>query len=452
MKKVIICGFLVLSIFSAVSLFSIDFGGYLDNTTSYSTDEETGFYQLDRIRLWLSAGLGKDWSFMMMGNYTFELDYPYLFDLEQLSLTGKWLHIENGPSLFSIQMGRFLFSEFTRLVLDHNADGIQFTFGYPAAVFSAGFGYTGLLSKYSSTITLSKADTNDQADPDILLATPRILGLLKLHFPDFIKRQDLYFSALFQKDLHSEERMIPDGTTEFLLIGNKGGYYDSIYAGTGISGTIVSSLYYNLFGYFQTGRTLSFMDDEDSPTGQSYQYAPVMGLLIGSEISYFMKSILYSMASLSFVYASGDGDSNSNIEGNTGGYSYLFNPISDHEQRVIYNPKLSNIFYIKGAYSIKPLSMLGKKLMENVLVLLNGTVFFRSTTGAVTDQKGLNPDSKALYLGTEIDFNISFRPYSDLGASLSAGYFMPNNGTDGAFFEDGRVPEFAGKFELSFSF
>lgn len=449
MKKVFIISLLL---FISLHLFCIDFGGYLDNTTLFSTNEDTGFYQIDRLSLWLSANPGKGWEFSILGHYTFELDYPFLFDIDELLLEGEWPFVEKGPSLFSVYLGRFRFSEFSRLVLDHPADGFRFEFGYPSSIITLGFGYTGLLAKRSTTITLSKADTNDQGDEEVLFGTPRLLGLLQCQLPEILIGQDLFLSALFQKDLRSKDQIIEEGVEEFSLSENLGGYYDSVYAGVGLTGAMAPSVFYNVFSYLQTGRTLSYLEDDDSITGNSYQYTPVLGYLGGAEIQYFATGLSYSTFSLSFIYSTGDADSISCIEGNSEGPSFLFTPVSQTEEQVIFNPKLSNIFYIRGKYTIKPFALLGRGIPGKILLILDGIAFFRATTGAITDQQGLNPDSESLYLGTEIDFIINFRPFSDLGLRLSTGYFIPNSGDGGVFFDDGRAFEFLGKFELSFSF
>ncbi|MBN2536227.1 MAG: hypothetical protein JXB88_25320 [Spirochaetales bacterium] len=446
MKKVFMLSLLLCMFVYTPAGFSIDFGGYLDNTTLFSTNKNTGFYQIDRLSLWLSGNLGKGWSFSALGHYTFEMDYPVLFDIDKLFLAGKWPLIENGPSLFSVTMGRFRFSEFSNFVLDHPADGFRLDFSYPSSVLTFELGYTGLIAKNSTTITLSKADTNDQDDPDVLFGTPRLIGLLQYHLPEVMKGQDLYFSALFQKDLRSEDQIIEEEEIKEPLNENKGGYYDSLYGGAGLSGSLIPSLFYNVFSYFQTGRTLSSFKDDNL-----YQYAPVIGYLGGMELQYYSTELLYSTFGLSFIYSTGDEDSSSCIEGNMEGPSFLFTPISQTEEHVIFNPKLGNIFYIRGKYTIKPLSMLGKGITDKILVILDGIVFFRSTTGPITDQDKLNPDSESLYLGSEIDFIINIRPFSDLGMRLSTGYFIPDNGPDG-FYLNSRAFEFLGKFELSFSF
>lgn len=456
MKKAFIVTLILFVFLSSSHLFCIDFGGYFDNITSFSTNRDagfndTGFYQIDRLSLWLSSTLRKGWSFSTLGHYIFELDYPYLFDFDELLLKGEWPFIENGPSMFSVYMGRFRFSEFSHFVLDHPADGFRFDFSYPSSVISFGLGYTGLISKHSTTITLSKADTNDQDDEGVILGTPRLLGTLQCHLPDVIRGQDLYLSALFQKDLRGKEKIIEEGVEEFSLGENMGGYYDSIYSGVGLSGAVVSGFYYDIFSYFQAGRTLSYLEEPESITGYSYQYKPVLGYLGGAELHYYSAGLSYSTMSLSFLYSTGDADSISCVEGNQEGPSFLFIPVSQTEGYVIFNPKLSNLFYIRGKYTIKPFAMLGKGIMDKILIILDGIVFFRATTGAITDQEGINPESESLYLGTEIDFIINFRPCSDLGMRLSTGYFIPNNGPDG-FYLESRKFEFLGKFELSFSF
>jgi hypothetical protein len=454
MKKtgIIFLTILCLIMFPGLHLFSLDFGGYFDNTTLFSTNDDTGYYQIDRLSLWLSSSLGRGWSFSALGHYIFELAYPVLFDIDELLLKGEWPDVEQGPSLFSVRMGRFRFSEFSHLILDHPADGFQVDFNYPSSLVTFGLGYTGLISKYSTTITLSKADTNDQDNKDVLLGPPRLLGILQCHLPEIMEGQDLTLSVLFQKDLRSEDNIIEEGTGEYDLAENRGGYYDSLFAGAGLSGAFTSSVYYNIFSYLQTGQTLSYMEDSGSITGNSYQYQPVLGYLGGAEINYYSPDLSYSTFNLGFLYASGDADSDSCIEGNREGWSFLFTPVSQEEGHVVYNPKLSNLFYIRGMYSVKPFAMLGRGILDKILLILDGTMFFRATTGAISDQQGLNPDSESLYLGSEIDVLINFRPFSDLGMRLSTGYFIPDNGPDSAFYEEGREFEFLGKFELSFSF
>ena len=63
------------------------------------------------------------------------------------------------------------------------------------------------------------------------------------------------------------------------------------------------------------------------------------------------------------------------------------------------------------------------------------------------DQREVDPASDSKYLGTEIDGTVNFRPFSDLGASLALGVFLPMGG---ALTEQDVL--FKGQLEISFSF
>ncbi|MBN1698097.1 MAG: hypothetical protein JW881_11335 [Spirochaetales bacterium] len=447
MKKVLFL-FAVISC-AAVNLFSIDFGGYIDNATSYSIDEATGFYQIDRIALWLNQGLGENGSFSVNGNYTYALDMPVSGDLDLLLLQYKWLLDGGDLSMLSLDLGRFAFTDPTGLVLDHNADGFRLGFSYPAAILSVGFGYTGLLFKHNTTITLSIGDSADRSDPDVWFAPGRMLGTIDCRFPDVAPGTDLWASLLFQKDLRSGDQIVEEGTEEPQLAG---GFYDSVYAGTGLSGRMAPSLYYSAFAYVETGRSLTYEDDDESYTGKSYGYEPVLAFLAGFEISYYAESLSFSRIGLEAVFASGDEDAVSCVEGNIEGPSFLFTPISNRESFIVFDPALSNLFYMTASYQIKPLALAGYGMLDEVLALLSATAFFRPTTGVISETRGLVPDSDAVYLGTEIDFIINFRPFSDLGMSLGNGFFIPFTGSGGAFDSAERDFEYCIQFELSFSF
>jgi hypothetical protein len=78
--------------------------------------------------------------------------------------------------------------------------------------------------------------------------------------------------------------------------------------------------------------------------------------------------------------------------------------------------------------------------------------FLRSTTGAISEGS-VNATSDQLYLGSEADLRINYRPFSDLGLSLTGGFFFPNNYTaESAIAPGSSAVQIAGRFELSFSY
>jgi hypothetical protein len=112
----------------------------------------------------------------------------------------------------------------------------------------------------------------------------------------------------------------------------------------------------------------------------------------------------------------------------------------------IFSPRPANLFVGEASYSLKPLSGTGTKVLQNFQTMVKALIFLRPTTGAISEA-GVETDSKESYLGTEIDGVINFRPFSDLGTSLTLGYFFPNTE---AFLD--RTGEFQGKFTFSLSF
>ncbi len=73
-------------------------------------------------------------------------------------------------------------------------------------------------------------------------------------------------------------------------------------------------------------------------------------------------------------------------------------------------------------------------------------MFIRPGGGAFSE--GLAAAAGAAYLGAEIDAILNFRPFSDLGLSLSVGGFLPGPEFTGA----AAQPRFKGRIETSVSF
>ena len=424
-------------------LFGLDVGGALDNTTELKRTNTTKWTQRDRLSLWLEADMGEHVSFSIHGNSLFSIDEPnFLFDLDYLILEGQFPHFIGEQSLFAFKFGRFRVSDFTRNVLDHNADGIDLALSLPSVSISASIGTTMLLFEHSSNIIMSKGDYLDSESDDQLLAPSRLVGTVGITFPELLLGQTLNLAFLYQFDLRQSQDLVPEGATS---LSAEGGSVTSQYSGIGLSGTIAPSLYYDSFFYLGTGSMLSYV-------GGSYNYELMLSYLFGAGVRLYMEEALYSKIELRFLFASGDEDYTSDFyEGNTSGTAGTFVPISSPTLALVFSPALGNIFLFDLSYSIKPFSKSGSLAMENFQTMLKGLMFFRASTGLLSEPF-TNRASEALYLGTEIDVILNFRPFSDLGMALSYGIFIPNSGPDGAFFEDVREIEMLGRFELSISF
>ncbi|MCK5198114.1 MAG: hypothetical protein KAR21_07175, partial [Spirochaetales bacterium] len=310
-------------------------------------------------------------------------------------------------------------------------------------IISAKAGYTSVLSHESSNIEMTAGDQNGVYFNNFFddFAQPRIVGGVGAFFPDLYLHQDLKAGVWAQIDRRIDSNLI---RVDSPVPSGLGGKLDTQYFGLVLSGPLVSSLFYDSFAWLGTGRTLSYIDN-------TYSYEPIVSFLGSLGLRYYMKDFLYSRISFRFLYASGDDDYTSSFtEGNTEGNATNFIPISKKSMALVFSPQLGNILFTQISYSLKPFSNSGNRALKNIQLELTDINFFRSTTGQISES-GINPSSTSLYLGTEIDGTVNFRPFSDLGVSLTGGVFIPANGEDEAFL-DSRDVEYLGRLGLSFSF
>ena len=476
MKKVRVIVFTFFIMLPAVIFagsIGMDFGGNLNNISSASdnfiqgSSSQTAVSQADKLSLWFTSYLGQNYTFTSSGSYSFFYSYdngageiiPYLFDIDLFNLYGKFPAVpEKGqagpggqkPSLFSFRLGRFNTADFSQYVLNHKIDGFKLVFGYPNAVLSMSLGYTGFLAKPNSSILLSKADYTDSNNSKVIFASPRAIGIANLTLLN-IFRQELSFSLIFQQDLRKAligselgASMYPASVIEEgeeSLDTSAGGLIDTQYIGLGAKGMVIPSLYYRAFSYLGTGRTLSYIDN-------AYTYEPILSFLGGARVRYFISSFLNSYAELNFLYASGDSTDSSFAEGNIDKQENAFLPISSYSTGLVFSPKLENIFLVKTEYSALPL--------KDIQTVVGMYSFFRSTKGPISEA-GINTNSTSLYLGTEIDGTVNYKPFSDLGLAFSTGVFIPNSSapdisTPSAFSSTERGIEVKGKLEFSLAF
>ena len=438
---------------------AIDFGLAIDNSTAVSAQQETTLVQADRLSLWLSSPLGKYWAFRIrgFGSFTYDTEVALKADIEQFELAARIPAEVAGASLFTMKLGRFRLSDFSSRVVSHTADGISFGASYPAADLTFAIGYTGLLLNQSSRIFLSKADNFDTAAGQTL-AAPRAIALLTMRFPELVLRQDVTLSMVAQEDLRpileanmpqEDRRIIPEGTTTIDPV--RGGAVDTQYVGLGISGPIVAPIYYSGVFYLGTGRTLAYLDDVESPTGSSYQYTPILSYLAAGGVKAFIESFLFSRLALDVLYASGDADATSLIEGNSAGDYGGFVSLTGTASSLAFVPTLSNILLAKASYSARPFSFLRGSALSRLQAGVSGFVFFRPTIGPISPAGLVQGGVSAFdYLGAEIDATVNFRPFSDLGFAVRGGVFLPSNAT-GIFETEYQNPKMVGSFEFSLS-
>lgn len=433
MKKLLASFFLVFFIIGILS--GVDFGGSIYNKSIISYSEELNDYTETSLSLWLTADLNDTIKLMSQGSYTYSTVTPYLFELDFLNIRSET------DSLFSYTVGRLWTADFSGYIFSHTLDGATVELNFPTAALSMTAGYSGLLFKDSSSVLISKADQSDQMNSEVIFAAPRIIGGLDLLLPELFMEQDLNLSFWMQMDMRSESELLSEGPQ---LPSVKGGKLHTQYTGLGIKGTLAPSLYYDTNFFLGTGKTISYIDG-------GYSYENILSFMGTFGLRYYLQDKFYSKAGFKFLYSSGDSDYSEFTEGNTESGSSNFIPISRPNFGLVFSPQLGNVFLAQLNYSIKPFGSSGNRKLQNIQTELKVSGFFRSTTGEISEP-GIDPLSDSLYLGTEIDAVINFRPFSDLGIALSGGIFLPDTSSSGAFLSSERNVELSGKAEFSFSF
>ena len=231
--------------------------------------------------------------------------------------------------------GRLLLSDFTTRVLSHEADGVSLDLEFSGLSLNVAAGYTGLVTKGASTIELSKSDLNDYTNTGVNFASPRVIELVQANC--FSRCPGKGSRSRQLRNRTCEERLLDlaDGSAESLVSDGsttdepaEGGSVNTQYLGLGMSGNIVGNLYYDVFSYLESGQMLSFQSG-------SYQNILFFAALAGGGVRVFLPGALSSVIGARVLYASGDPNASTVVEGQSQGFS-VFTPIS--------RPTLDNVF------------------------------------------------------------------------------------------------------------
>mgnify|MGYP006303492061 CR=1 FL=1 len=129
----------------------------------------------------------------------------------------------------------------------------------------------------------------------------------------------------------------------------------------------------------------------------------------------------------------------------------LFIPVTAKPLTFVLAPTLGNMMVIGASYSLKPLSFMeGSVFADNLQAAIKLGVIARHKSGPASVSVP-NTDSDKNYLGSEVDVSLSFRPFSDLGVSLTGGVFLPNM-SDGGPYDAPNASGAVTKVEISASF
>lgn len=426
-RHLLVMGFAMILTISA-GAGSVDLGGTLFNLTGVGNSSgaspvpgtSLGLVQEDVLKGWVQAALSDNLSLNIQVDGTFNTAPVLPFNTSLLYANADLLNLHGSYQLngalrqLQFTVGRLMLSDFTTRVLSHEADGMLLDFEFSGISLNVAAGYTGLVTKGGSTIELSKSDLNDYTNTGVNFASPRLVELVQATLLT-LSGQRLVVSAIAQQDLRGTSLDLADGSAESLVSDGsttdepaEGGRVNTQYVGVGMSGDIVGNFYYDVFSYLEAGQMLSYQSG-------SYQNIFFFALLAGGGVRIFLPGALSSVIGARVLYASGDPNASTVVEGQSQGFS-VFTPISRPTLDNVFSPQLSNIIVAEASYSLKPLSKLQAGLQADA--------YFRPTSGAISES-GLSPGSASPYLGSEMDLSINYSPISDVGSSLWGGIFVP---------------------------
>ena len=401
-----------------------DWGGQLENTTQASglleEVDDSDITQSDKVTLWVKAEISPDMKFYANGGYQYKYtdeEHEYLPLLSAFYLSGS---SDIRDKNLDYTLGRFRFADSKGKILNSLADGVKLSFPVGPVPLKLGVGYTGLVFIDSSDIELTAADAYESSDDDALWAPPRLVQFVSGRYNDLPGGAGLFFSLVAQEDFRTEdfiEDYVP-GT----------GQYHTQYGLIGLDGRITPELFFSVSGTLQTGQYII-----PDPSESVYQ----IGGMVMTSLEYYANCKYTPVISVEAVYASGDTWGKMFSADEDTFYSFI--PISTSSKGLVYGAKLTNLIYGDLGISVKP--------HDTVQVALSAITFLRGVDGPVSDSSLTEESGGDAYLGEEVDLTINWRPFSDLGMSLSSGVFFPNSSL-----YDIDDPQYKVSGFLSFSF
>ncbi|MEX2442845.1 MAG: hypothetical protein WD492_04535 [Alkalispirochaeta sp.] len=437
---------------------AVDWGGSLSTTNTVQSvpegsDDDT-FLNSERLVLYLSTPLGQRWEFVSQAAATFnsepvpdvDAEKFYFRNVIDFTAESERRTVEQRGGLIQLasRIGRFNLADPTGQVMSHTVDGVNFRISGASSEIELGAGYTGFINKEFSRAAMSRQDSDDSANTDVYFGPPRLLGRGTLAYPELLAGQNVSLSFAFQQDLRDPDSVVQEGATQGQAEANvdaDGGLVDTQYAILRVDGPIpgVSSLFYSLSYVFNTGRTIGLLVD-DAGGEEIYQYKPIRGHLVDGTVQYFMPSFFSSAAALGVVYSSGDSDYTSFVEGNSADNATMFTAVTPAGRGAVFGLQSGNSTVGEISFSMKPFSESDGilKSLQTRAVLYS---FFRSAGSGVVSVSDVDKDTNGAYLGSEVDLDIRWRPFSDVGLGLTTGFLLANDDVllDGANSTDYRV-------------
>lgn len=224
----------IFTIFSFINVFAIDYGANLKNDTKISPNEDDFFNLLQRndFSAWIKVPFNENNSAYLVteGLYRFEYNNSgsYRVNYIDLSMLQFVLNKEIGDNLFSLNLGRFAFTDLTSCIFGQPADGVSFSFDSSVYNFSLYAAYTGLIN--SNVIKMINSE-DFEIEPEKVYALSDKFATVALGFslPELIPNNTLSLQGL--------------GAIRLDEIAN-----NKFYLTVGLDGVVNQNIFYSVYG------------------------------------------------------------------------------------------------------------------------------------------------------------------------------------------------------------
>ncbi len=305
---------IVLAALSA-GAFAFEWGGALANYTRIKGKDFSSLKldQVDDLSLWIKTPFDKDGKLYLAAEGLYEFEYDAAakknynrLDLSLLKFQGSW---DFSQKKISLSAGRFVFSDYTGLIMRQGSDGLFLSCEFSRAAVQAYASYTGLLNANIVKMLDHPKDTfKVDSESVYCLAQKYAAAALSVSFPSLFSKHTLALQAL--------------GTFKL-----EGVSYNRIYATLFMTGPVWQSLYYS------ASATMSFASYDGA--------AADISNLSRACLNYYLpfKSLAFGLGA---VYASKDFRGFTKCD--------AFASLAD--------PQYSGLVKVEATASIKPISVL----------------------------------------------------------------------------------------------
>jgi hypothetical protein len=442
---------LLLAFSACIKVAAFDWGGGLEEKSGTSLPfnklSSGTFDQTETFRLWMTHYFSPSASLLLKANAADVLTVGYAPNSLANSFTADLdtLVFSAGP----LVVGRTIYRDFGNTILNTTLDGAQYTLNTPKYDLTILVGYTGFVFKSGSTVVISQADLNDRTvaedvtKPSTLFAPSRAVGYFEADFPHLLADQKLMLAEAVQVDLRGAG-IAKDGDPHSNFTPGATAPVHMSYTGLGVSGRIIGPLYWDFWAYAGLGMSLTAtgpfaqatVNPGPPPTTvpevlQTWKTSYIVNGIGNLDLTLLLPDANDLIVNLGVMLGSWDPDGiapDQNLPTTPNGgytpsqYTGYFG-ISRTGSALIFNPQPVNMGIVQLLFSVKPFAGATSDL-ANVQVTASAFVFVRPTSGPIAES-GIDPSKSDLYVASEGDINVLWRPASDWGANLGVGVFVP---------------------------